>query len=282
MLPALLVVALVLVFPLIDLVRFSFLDWSFGRDIATAKWAGFNNYVWLFTSKSSTLFHSMKITFMYVAASLALELLVAMPIAIILNQRIIGRSFIMTALMIPVVLMPVMVALMWRMYLYQNGIVSFLIKSILGAEVNWYTAPWALPAVILVEVWQALPFFILSFLAGLQAVPEEISEAAEVDGASAWQRFYHITLPLLKPVIIVCVIVRTMWLLKAFDVIYVMYTGGPGSATETLGLSIYRALFLSRKIGVSAAISLILVAITLAVTFLFIRVLYRGREEIEG
>ncbi|MEM3434270.1 MAG: sugar ABC transporter permease [Candidatus Methanomethyliaceae archaeon] len=280
-LPALFIVGGVLLYPTVELLRFSFLDWSFGKELSTAEWTGLDNYLWLLSSPSSTLLHALKLTLIYVVASITIELLLGMVIALLLNQNLVGRSLLVTGFMIPAILMPVMVGMMWRMYFYQNGIVNYILRTLFGLDINWYSATWAMPAVILVEVWQGTPFFVLSLLAGLRALPEEIFEAAEVDGASAWQRFLSITVPLLKPVIIVCAIIRTMWLLKAFDVIYVMYTGGPGSATEVLGLTIYRALFLARRIGVSSAISIILILLSLAVTFVFIRFLYRTKTELE-
>lgn len=282
LMPALLFTLGILVYPTVRMLEFSFLNWSFGREFQTATWAGFDNYIWLLTSPSSTLFHSLRLTIFYAGVSVVLELIIGMAVALLLNrQHIFGRSILLTGFMIPTLLMPVMVGMMWRLYMYPNGIVSYLLKSI-GLTINWYSAEWAMPAVILIEIWQFTPFFVISFVAGLRAIPGEILDAAAVDGASGWSRFWYIILPYLKPIIAVTVMIRTMWIIKAFDVIYTMFTGGPGSATEVLGLSVYRTLFLARSIGRSAAISIILGVLALVIAFIFVRFLYSSREVMEG
>ena len=274
LIPALVFTVGILIYPTFKMLQFSFLNWSFGRGYETAEWNGLQNYVWLLKSPSSTLFHA--------AVSVVAELLIGLAVAILLNrERIFGRAILLTGFIIPTLLMPVMVGMMWRMYMYPNGIMSYL-QGLAGLNINWYTAEWAMPAVILIEVWQFTPCFIISFVAGLRAIPAEVLDAAAVDGASGWNRFWHITLPYLKPIIAVTVMIRTLWLLKSFDIIYTMFTGGPGSATEILGLSIYRALFLARSIGRSAALSVILAVVTLLVTFIFVRFIYRSRESMEG
>ena len=275
LLPSLLTIIVIIGYPTIQMVRYSFLNWRFGKGIETASWVGFENYQWLFTSQSSTFYHALKITIIYAVSSIILELIFGMFIALLIRKNIYARPVVITSLLLPTLLMPVMVGMMWRMYLYPSGIVNYILQSLFNITINWYEQTWALPAVILVEVWQFTPFFIIALYAGLQALPEEILEAASVDGTNGWQRFFHIILPLLKPVIIVCIIIRSMWILRAFDIIYVMYSGGPGSATEVLGLAIYRAIFMQRNIGRASAISVLLVILVLLMTFVFYRIFYR-------
>lgn len=282
LLPAFIFTAGILIYPTIRMLQFSFLNWSFGKGFETAQWAGLENYVWLFTSPSSTLFHSLRLTLFYTAVSIVAELVIGLAVAVLVNREgIFGRTILLTGFMIPTLLMPVMVGMMWRMYMYPNGIVSYVLRSV-GISIYWYTAEWAMPAVILIEIWQYTPFFIISFVTGLRAIPNEVLDAAAVDGASGWSRFWNIFLPYLKPIIVVTVMIRTLWLLKSFDIIYTMFTGGPGSATEVLGLSIYRALSLARSIGRSAALSIILGLLTLIITYIFVRFIYRSREAMEG
>ena len=272
----------VLLYPTLKMLQFSFLNWSFGKSYETAEWDGLQNYLWLLTSQSSTLFHSLRLTLLYAGVSVAAELGLGLVVAVLINRRyIFGRRIVLTGFMIPTLLMPVMVGMMWRMYMYPNGMLSYFL-GLVGLRIDWYTAAWAMPAVILIEVWQFTPFFIISLFAGLRAISAEVLEAAAMDGASGWNRFWHISLPYLRPIIVVTVMIRILWLLKSFDIVYTMFTGGPGSATEILGISIYRALFLARNIGRSAALSVILSALTLAVTFAFVRFVYRSREKIES
>lgn len=272
----------VLLYPTMKMVQFSFLNWSFGKGFETAQWNGLQNYLWLATSPSSTLFHSLRLTILYSGVSVVVELCIGLAVAVLLNrEHVFGRGFVLTGFMLPTLLMPVMVGMMWRMYMYPNGMLSYFL-GLVGIKINWYTAEWAMPAVIMIEIWQFTPFFIISFFTGLRAISSEVLEAAAMDGASGWNRFWHISLPYLRPIIVVTAMIRILWLLKSFDIIYTMFTGGPGSATEILGLSIYRALFLARNIGRSAALSVILAALTLVVTFTFVRFIYRSREAIEG
>lgn len=272
----------VLLYPTLKMLQFSFLNWSFGKSYETAEWDGLQNYLWLLTSQSSTLFHSLRLTLLYAGVSVVAELGLGLVVAILLNRaHVFGRRIVLTGFMIPTLLMPVMVGMMWRMYMYPNGMLSYFL-GLVGLKVDWYTAAWAMPAVILIEIWQFTPFFIISLFAGLRAISAEVLEAAAMDGASGWNRFWHISLPYLRPIIVVTAMIRVLWLLKSFDIVYTMFTGGPGSATEILGISIYRALFLARNIGRSAALSVILAALTLVVTFAFVRFVYRSRETLES
>lgn len=275
LLPSLLAMVVIIGFPTIQMIRYSFLNWRFGKVISTASWVGLENYKWIFSSPSSTFLHSVIITIIFTFFSLIIQLIFGMLIALLIRNKIYARPFIITCLMLPTLLMPVMVGMMWRMYLYPSGIVNFILQSLFNITIDWYGSNWALVAVILVQVWQFTPFFIIALYAGLQAMPEELLEAASVDGANSWRKFWYIAFPLLKPVIMVCIIIRAMWILRTFDVIYVMYGGGPGSATEVLSLAVYRALFMQRNIGRASAISVLLVIIVIVLTFVFYRMFYR-------
>lgn len=280
--PAFLLTFGVLAYPTLRMAEFSFLKWSFGKTIETAEWNGLQNYAWLLTSPASTLWHSLRLTLLYAGVSVVAELVLGLAIALLLNRRrILGRRIVLTGLMLPTLLMPVMVGMMWRMYMYPNGMLSYFL-GLAGLRIDWYTADWAMPAVILIEIWQFTPFFVISLFAGLRSVPPETLEAAAMDGASGWNRLRHVSLPHLRPIIVVTCMIRILWLLKSFDIVYTMFTGGPGTATEILGIGIYRALFLARNIGRSAALSVILAALTLLVTFALARHVYRSREAMEG
>jgi multiple sugar transport system permease protein len=143
---------------------------------------------------------------------------------------------------------------------------------------TWIASPrWALVSVILVDVWQWTPFMFLILLAGLQAIPQEPYEAAMIDGSSPWQTFRHVTLPLLKPAILIALLLRTMDLLRIFDQIFILTQGGPGFATETISLYIYKTAFRFGDFGYAAAMSFVLLLITNVISFGFIRLL-KGQE----
>jgi multiple sugar transport system permease protein len=159
-----------------------------------------------------------------------------------------------------------------------NGVLRQL--GVNTEQLTWTASPrLALAAVIAVDVWQWTPFVFLVLLAGLQAIPQEPYEAARVDGSSSWQTFRHVTLPLLKPAILIVLLLRTMDLLRVFDQIFILTEGGPGFATETVSLYIYRAAFRFTDFGYAAAMSFVLLIITNLISTIYIRLL-QSRESV--
>jgi multiple sugar transport system permease protein len=188
-----------------------------------------------------------------------------------------GRIFFRAALLVPMMLPPVVVGVVWRLMLNPNfGAINGTLK---GAGLDSLALAWtaspklALFSVIMVDVWQWTPFMFLVLLAGLQATPQEPYEAALVDGSSAWQTFQFVTLPLLKPAILIALLLRTMDLLRVFDQIFILTEGGPGFATETISLYIYRAAFRFSDFGYAAAMSFVLLILTNIISLLYIRLL---------
>lgn len=223
----------------------------------------------------SALWH----TLIYASAALTLEFLLGLSLALLLNRELRGRSLWRATLLIPLMLPPVVVGVVWRLMLNPNfGAINGTLKS-LGFRteaLTWTASPkLALASVIAVDVWQWTPFIFLVLLAGLQAIPQEPYEAARIDGSSAWQTFWHVTLPLLKPAILIALLLRTMDLLRVFDQIFILTEGGPGFATETISLYIYRAAFRFGNFGYAAAMSFVLLLLTNAISLLYIRLLQR-------
>jgi multiple sugar transport system permease protein len=218
-------------------------------------------------------------TFIYASVALTLEFLLGLTLAVLLNSQLRGRSLFRAALLVPMMLPPVVVGVVWRLMLNPNfGAINGTLK---GAGVNTESLTWtasprlALASIIAVDVWQWTPFMFLILLAGLQAIPQEPYEAARVDGSSAWQTFRHITLPLLKPAILIALLLRTMDLLRVFDQIFILTEGGPGFATETVSLYIYRTAFRFFDFGYAAAMSFVLLLLTNIISLLYIRLLQR-------
>jgi multiple sugar transport system permease protein len=173
---------------------------------------------------------------------------------------------------------PVAVSLVWKsMYNFSYGIVNYYLGFV-GLQSPWLSQPWsALLAAIIVDVWQWTPFVVIIALAGLYSLPVDPFEAAEIDGASGWKKLRHITLPLLKPLLLVALLIRICDSFKIFDNIYVLTMGGPGLATEVLSLSIYKANFFYRQVGKAAAMSLLMLVIAIIIAQLLIRALRRER-----
>lgn len=241
------------------------------------EFVGFQNYGRAFTDPEVRI--SFLNTILFVFCAVTIEFLLGLCIALLLNRKIKGISFIRTFLLLPMMVTPVAVGLMWRwMYNTDYGLINYFLKVVFGIDaLNWLgDARFAMPAAILVDIWQWTPFVILTLLAGLQSLPDEPVEAAQIDGASNWQVFKYITLPQLKSIILVVLLIRVIDAFnRSFDVVWTLTNGGPGTSTELLSLRIYRIAFKYWETGLASAISWIYLLIVLIVTTLFIKRLYK-------
>jgi len=221
-------------------------------------------------------------TFVYAIAALTCEFVLGLALALLSNQQIRGRGVFRASLLVPMMLPTVVVGVVWRLLLNPNfGAINGTLKQLgINTEsLTWTASPrLAFLAVIAVDVWQWTPFVFLVLLAGLQAIPQEPYEAALIDGSSRWQTFRHVTLPLLKPAILIVLLLRTMDLLRVFDQIFILTEGGPGFATEMISLYIYRTAFRFFDFGYAAAMSFVLLALTNIVSVVYIRFLQTKEE----
>ncbi len=201
----------------------------------------------------------------FTVVCLALNLTIGMALALLLNHRFHGRGIIRTLFLLPMVTAPVLAGFNFRWIFNDRfGLANqLLIQFHMGLPLAWLAdANLSRVTIVIVTVWQGMPFMLLLLLAGMQALPSSPFEAATVDGASAWQRFRYITLPLLRPVIIIAVALQMIDLFRVFDTIYIMTRGGPGHATELFPFYIYRSAFSDDRLGFASALSYITVAIT--------------------
>lgn len=266
--PALIAIAVVLVYPLAHVFRLSFFSYSISQGM---RFNGLQNYVRILGDE--TFYISLKNTFLYTAGAVSIEMVLGFVLANILNQKFAGRDFIRALLMIPMLASPIVSGIMWRfMYNPDFGIINYFVES-LGLQPQVWTGnpKTALLSVILVDIWEFTPFVILLLLAGLQAIPKEQYEAAKVDGASSWQRLRYVTLPWLRPMILVVLLLRTMDSIKVFDQVYALTGGGPGISSLTTGVYAYYKGFRSFKLGNAAAISWVLTLITVLISLVYIR-----------
>ncbi|HEY6190358.1 MAG TPA: sugar ABC transporter permease [Pyrinomonadaceae bacterium] len=270
--PTLLVLFTLSIYPLFYAVRVS-LQTGVGPG---ARWT-LQNFTRL--TSDSFFLSAFAHTLVYATVALTFEFLLGLGLALLLNREMRGRSIFRATLLVPLMLPPVVVGVVWRLMLNPNfGAINGTLKSFgLNTEsLLWTASPkLALASVIAVDVWQWTPFVFLVLLAGLQAIPQEPYEAALIDGSSAWQTFRHITLPLLKPAILIALLLRTMDLLRVFDQIFILTEGGPGFATETISLYIYRAAFRFGNFGYAAAMSFVLLLLTNIISLTYIRLLQR-------
>ncbi len=278
-LPALAVFLLVAAFPLAQVLFYSFTNATLA---ATEPWrfVGFANYLELLFHDPD--FHQALITtLVFAGVSVTLETLLGLAIALLLNQSFPGRAWVRALVLVPWAIPTVVSAQMWRWMLHDiYGVLNLLGVSLglLPHKVAWLSQPsTALPTLIAVDVWKTTPFMVLLLLAGLQVIPRDLYESAEIDGAGAWQRFRTITLPLLWPILTVAVIFRTVDALRVFDLVYVM-TGG-GSRTETLAVYTRRVLVDFQELGYGSALSVLILLLILGFAVLYAR---RLREEIHA
>lgn len=267
------------IYPLIYSISISFQNETAGG----SSW-GVANFSRLFSDRFflTALAH----TFVYAIAALTFEFSLGMGLALLLNAEIRARGFFRAALLVPMMLPGVVVAVVWRLALNPSfGAINGTLKEFgMNTEnLTWTASPrLAMVSVIAVDVWQWTPFVFLVLLAGLQAIPQEPYEAALIDGSTKWQTFRYITLPLLKPAILIALLLRTMDLLRVFDQIFILTEGGPGFATETISLYIYRTAFRFSDFGYAAAMSFVLLALTNVISTIYIRLLQTRERQPEA
>jgi len=219
------------------------------------------------------------LTVIYSVITVAGEFVLGLGIALMLNRTVKMKPIYFALLTIPMAMSPVSVALIWRMLLQPNlGIVNHVIESLGGAPVDWLgNASLALWTMAGIDIWQQVSFVVLILAAGLASLPRDPYEAAEVDGATAWQQFWNITLPMLRPVAMITVVIQLINEFRTYDLPYVLTRGGPGTSTEVLSFFAYRRAFLGLSLNEGAAASFALLLIVLSMTVVFFALLERKR-----
>jgi multiple sugar transport system permease protein len=229
-----------------------------------SRFVGFENYRFLL--EDGRFWSALAHTACFVLFSVTLELALGLGIALLLHQKFSGRGVACALVLLPWAVPSVVAARFWEWIFNSDyGVLNYL----LGTSVNWLGDPrWALPAAILADVWKTTPFVALLLLAGLQVIPEELYRAARIDGANSFQSFRYVTLPLLKPVILLVLLFRTMDAARIFDLIFVLTGGGPANQTETLVVYAYKLLYRTLQFGYGSTVAV--------ATFLFIFALSLG------
>ncbi|MFQ5795694.1 MAG: carbohydrate ABC transporter permease [Candidatus Bipolaricaulia bacterium] len=276
-LPAVLILLAITIFPLIYAVRISFFDYYLPRPHLQT-FVGGANYAEVL--KDPRFWASLKQTGILLGGSISLEFLLGLGIALLIFGEVmehpVFKRFI-PIILIPMMVAPVIVGYMWRLlYNVEAGPINYLLGFIgLGPYAWTANVTTALPSIIIADVWQWTPFVVLVMLAGLVSLPNELFEAAAVDGASAWQRLIHIILPMLKRLIAIVLLIRTLDAFRMFDKIFIMTQGGPGTATETASFYAYFAGFKYFRVGYAAAMAFLLLVVTVIITMSIAKVLHR-------
>jgi multiple sugar transport system permease protein/alpha-1,4-digalacturonate transport system permease protein len=261
--------------PVLALFYFSLTNWNiFGN----AEWVGLDNFAKLVGDKS---FHTaLGNTFYYAALHIPLTIVVSLCLALLLNQKLRGAAFFRTVAFFPYITSIVAVAVVWNMLFSPEfgPINQFLGLFVQGDLPGWTVSKdWVMPAVIIVGTWKDMGYYMLLFLAGLQTVPGELHEAARIDGANAWQRFWNVTLPCLRPTMFFVTVMVTIQSFKVFDLILVMTDGGPGQASLVLSQYIWQKGFEQFQLGYASSVAVVLFLICISVTV--VQFLYNKRKE---
>ena len=256
------------VVPMVSSAWISLHEWNL---ISEMRWVGLGNYRSLLTDAGT--WEVFGHTVLYIAGYLPLVYGGGLALALLLNRAFPGRSFFRAAYFLPVVTSWVVVALVWQWLLNpSNGLVNSVLALLHLPQPGWWTDPaWALPSVVLASAWKDLGFVMVIMLAGLQAIPAELQEAARVDGANAWQRFRSITLPLLSPSTFYVVVISLINGFQVFDQVYVMTGGGPAGASQVVVGQVYELTFRYGRAGEASALSWVLFAVVLLITAVQVR-----------
>ena len=270
--PAATVVAAVIVFPWVFTLYMSVQDWQI---TGGSRFAGLANYRHLF--EDERFLWAVIRTLYFTALSVIAPGILGVFAAVCFASKFVGRGLARTIFILPMMATPVAISLVWTMMFHpQLGVLNYLLTSIGLPPSQWvYNETTVIPTLVMVETWQWTPLVMLIVLGGLASLPTDPYEAARLDGASAWQMFRHITLPLVWPFIVVALVIRLIDALKAFDTIFVITGGGPGTASETINLLLYQTAFAFYNLGYASAMVVVFFVLILLISLLLLNVRQR-------
>jgi multiple sugar transport system permease protein len=277
--PTVVLILVLSIFPLIFSFALTFVSWDLSRLEGGIRWAGLNNFITL--AHDGRFWNTAKNTLVFVAGAVSLQYCLGLGIALLLNQEIRFRRFFRVAFLIPMMVTPAAAGYVGRMMFNEGmGPINDIIRHLGGPLIKWTTSPtMALPSLMLLDAWEWTPFMMIVLLAGLQALPVEVFEAANADGASAWQSFRYLTFPMLAPVSITVILIRALEAFKLFDIVVVMTGGGPGTATETVTMYAYQVAMKNGNLGYASAIAYSLLIMVTIFSLIFLNSLRRRSVE---
>lgn len=268
------VVGAVILFPWLFTLWMSLFDWKIG---SVAHFVGVDNYVKLASNRR--FIESIVHTFYFTALAVVVPLVLGTIAALVFHREFPFRGVLRAVFTMPMMATPVAIALVWTMMFHpQQGVLNYLLSLIGIPPLLWvYSPALVIPSLVLVEVWHWTPLVMLIVLGGLASLPSEPFESARMDGAGEWQIFRYITFPLVAPFLVVAAVIRTIDSLKTFDTIYVISSGGPGTASETINLYLYLQAFAFYNIGNASAVVVVFFVLILAMAMLLLHVRQRAK-----
>ncbi|MBL8380154.1 MAG: sugar ABC transporter permease [Burkholderiales bacterium] len=259
--PAVIIMAAGLLFPILKAGQLAFFDWGMGTPWDSAKWIGLEAFGEML--KDGKVWTSMGVTLAFVVVAVAAEMCLGIALALFLEKPVRGMRAFRTVFVLPMMIAPICVGLIWRyMFDASFGPVNHFLSLFGVAPRAWLAAPEsAFFAMVVTDIWQWTPFVFIMVLAALQGMDTAVVEAARIDGANWWQTIFLVKLPMIMPILVVTLLMRMIDGFRGLEVIYVMTFGGPGQSTELFSLHIYKAAFVSQKLGYASALSILLLVI---------------------
>lgn len=270
-LPAAVIMVAACLYPVVSAVRLGFYDWSMGTPWASARWAGLESFEIAFTDPA--VWRSLWTTLKFAAISVSAEMLLGIALALALEGNLRGMAMFRTMFILPMMVAPIAVGMTWR-YLFdaQFGLINAVLGVFGVAAKGWLAdESLAFAAIIIADIWQWTPFVFIMVVAGLANVDTSVLEAARIDGARWWTLTIRVKLPMIAHVLAITLVMRLIDAFRVLEVIYVLTFGGPGDSTEVLSLFIYKTAFIGQKLGAASAISVLLLAVVMLLTWLALR-----------
>lgn len=269
--PAVVVMAVACLYPLLSALQLGFYDWSMGTPWSEAKWVGLDAFLRAF--QDPAVWRSLVTTLMFAAVCVVSEMVLGIALALALEGKVRGMAVFRTLFILPMMIAPIAVGLTWR-YLFdaQFGLLNALIELFGAAPIGWLAQEnTAFIAIIIADIWQWTPFVFIMMIAALANVDSAVLEAARVDGANWWQATFRVKLPMVMNVIAITLLMRLIDAFRVLEVIYILTFGGPGDSTEILSLHIYKTAFVSQRLGGAAAISVLLLLVVASLSWFALR-----------
>ncbi len=277
--PSVLILLAINIFPLLWTIYLSFTDYRANRTGQVVEFVGIRNYTRILADED--VWKALQVTAQFVLSTILLQVVIGFGLALLINHRFKGHGLWTTVILLPMMLSPAVVGVFWT-YLYQPqiGIFSYIIDFIantgpLNMIGSVELAPWA---IVIVDTWMWVPYVMLICLAGLRSIPDYLYEAAEVDRASAWRKFWTITVPLSLPFLMLAVLFRGIENFKMFDLVAELTSGGPGSVTELASINLEREAFENWRTGYSSAFAVILFTTIFGATSIYVKLLNRVKQ----
>jgi len=276
--PTVIILLFWVIYPLLWSLGLSFYNYSVMQAFAAKPtFVGIQNY--LDVLSDPVTWSRFQVTARFVVLAVSVEFVIGFILALLLIEEFRGKRIIITTILIPMMAAPIAIGVFFRFVLDETFGVTTYFLSLFGLGFKWYTPTNVIPSVVLVDAWMWSPFMMLIILAGLTAVPKYLYEAADIDRASWWMKFRYITVPTIKPILAIALLFRTMDAFKLFDLIFILTDGGPGGASETISLHLYRIAFQYFYTGKGSALAYVLLVIIIVLSNIYVRFLTRRPVE---